>query len=65
MNMTLNMIMGEPDFFQIEYRNAQANLCKRVYPETIKNDNGAVAMISLCDANATNKSIKFKKVQPS
>ena len=33
------------------------------YPETIKNDNGAAAMIKqLCDANGTNKSIKLKKL---
>ena len=42
--MKLNMNNGHTTFFQINYRNTQANLCKNnFYLSTIKNDNGAVA----------------------
>ena len=43
--MTLNMKNGRTRFFQIKNLNTRDNLCENsFYPETVKNDNGAVAM---------------------
>ena len=44
MNMSLDMKYWHARFFfQIEYLDTRANLCKNIfYPATIKNDNGAI-----------------------
>ena len=37
--------MGAPDCFEIYDNNTRSILCKNIFkPETIKNENGAVAM---------------------
>ena len=47
--------IGVPYFSQIQDRNTQDNLCKKMYPSTIKYENGSVAMRKkLCNANGTN-----------
>ena len=50
-------------FFWIEDLDTWANLCgNNLYPESIKNDNGAVVMRkNVCNANRTNNSINLIK----
>ena len=57
--------MGAPIFSQIKDLNTRAICVKNnFYPATIKNDNGAVAMIFfLFGANGTNNSARLKKVR--
>ena len=61
--MPLNMKTVASYFFRIEDLDTQANLCERYfYPESIRNDNGAVAMsFFLCDTNGTNKFTNKKR----
>ena len=57
--MTLNMKNWRASIFRIGDIDTRANFFENnLYPETIKNDNGSVAMRkTLCDANGTNNSI--------
>ena len=56
MNITLNMNHGRVKIFQIHDR---INII--LYPATIKNDNGAVAMIFSCATRAEQKTTQIKK----
>ena len=63
MNMKLKMNHRHTRFFQIKDHNTQANLCKNIfYPESIKNDNGAVAMRIFCATVITPKTASNLKI---
>ena len=63
MKMTLICKNGFARFFLIEYLDTGTNMLKNnYYPESIKNDNGSVAMREKrCDEEGTNNSISLQR----
>ena len=62
MNITLDMKDGRVRFSSKFKTVLHKLICVKnnVYPATIKNDNGAVAMSFLCNANGTKNPIKLR-----